>query len=175
LNHRTGSQVTNPMLARIGMRIALLIVIVTTIGCDRVTKHVATQRLSGRPTQSFLSDTVRLAYAENTGGFLNLGTSWSPSVRTAVFTVATGLVLFALIIVAFYTRLPLLRAVGLALFIAGGISNWVDRLLYGSVVDFLNVGIGGLRTGVFNVADVAIMIGAALFVLAEFRREPHRP
>jgi signal peptidase II len=159
------------MLTRIGMRLALLIVIVTTIGCDRVTKHVATQALPGKPTQSFLLDTVRIGYAENTGGFLNLGTNLPPLARTAVFTVGTGIALVALIAVAFYSRLSLLRALGLALFIAGGASNWIDRLLRGSVVDFLNVGVGWLRTGVFNVADVAIMIGAAIFVLAEFRRE----
>jgi lipoprotein signal peptidase len=34
----------------------------------------------------------------------------------------------------------------------------------------MNVGIGWLRTGVFNVADVAIMFGAALFVIGELRR-----
>ena len=49
---------------------------------------------------------------------------------------------------------------GLVLFIAGGASNWIDRVLRGSVVDFLNVGIGPLRTGVFNMSDVAIMVGA---------------
>ncbi len=53
------------------------------------------------------------------------------------------------------------------MFFAGGVSNWIDRLLGGSVVDFLNVGIGWMRTGVFNVADVAIMLGIALFMLAE--------
>jgi signal peptidase II len=159
------------MLTKIGMRLALLIVIVTTIGCDRVTKHVATQALPGKPTQSFLLDTVRIGYAENTGGFLNLGTNLPPIARTAVFTVGTGIALGALIVVAFYSRLSPLRALGLALFIAGGASNWLDRVFHGSVVDFLNIGIGWLRTGVFNVADVAIMIGAALFVLAEFRRE----
>ncbi len=37
-------------------------------------------------------------------------------------------------------------------------------------MDFLNVGIGTLRTGVFNVADVAIMIGAGLLLFAELRR-----
>jgi signal peptidase II len=59
---------------------------------------------------------------------------------------------------------------GLALFIAGGASNWIDRVVRGSVVDFLNVGIGSLRTGVFNVADVAIMIGAVVFALGQFRK-----
>ena len=51
---------------------------------------------------------------------------------------------------------------GVALLIAGGGSNWLDRITRGSVIDFLNVGIGPVRTGVFNVADVAIVMGVAL-------------
>jgi signal peptidase II len=61
-------------------------------------------------------------------------------------------------------------ATGLTLFVAGGLSNWFDRAMTGRVIDFMNVGIGSLRTGVFNVADVAIMCGAALFVVDELRR-----
>ena len=53
------------------------------------------------------------------------------------------------------------------LFLAGGASNWVDRLVHGRVVDFLNLGIGPLRTGVFNVADVAIMAGLGLLLWAQ--------
>ena len=58
---------------------------------------------------------------------------------------------------------------GLALVAAGSLSNFADRVAYGRVIDFLNVGIGGLRTGIFNVADVAIMVGVALFLVAESR------
>ncbi|RPI54782.1 MAG: hypothetical protein EHM55_09825 [Acidobacteria bacterium] len=39
-------------------------------------------------------------------------------------------------------------------------SNWFDRVVRGGVFDFINVGIGSVRTGVFNVADVAIMLRA---------------
>jgi signal peptidase II len=45
----------------------------------------------------------------------------------------------------------------------------------GRVIDFLNVGIGGLRTGIFNVADVAIMVGVALFLFAESRASHFTP
>ena len=60
-------------------------------------------------------------------------------------------------------------AAAFSLFIAGGASNWFDRINDGRVVDFMNAGIGWLRTGVFNVADVAIMLGVALFIFAELR------
>jgi signal peptidase II len=151
-------------------RLALMLVIVGTIGCDRVTKQLASNTLAGRPTQSFLGDTIRLRYLENTGAFLSLGARLSPGTRTALFTVATGLMLAGLALVAFRRRRDGWIALGLTLFVSGGLSNWIDRAVRGSVVDFLNVGIGPVRTGVFNVADMAIMFGAAIFMIGEVRK-----
>jgi signal peptidase II len=55
-------------------------------------------------------------------------------------------------------------------------SNLADRMAIGSVIDFLNVGIGPVRTGIFNVADMAIMAGIAM-VLWEvvLARSPKTP
>src|SRR3954453_23381236 len=149
-------------------RLALIAAVVVTIGCDRVTKHVATTTLAGMPDRSYLADTVRVGYAENSGGFLSVGASLPQSTRTAVFTVATGIALAALIVATLRRRWNGVAVGGVALFAAGGLSNWFDRIMHGSVVDFLNVGIGPVRTGIFNVADVAIMIGIGLFAIAEF-------
>lgn len=157
------------MLRTFGRGVVLLLLVAGTIGCDGITKHLATETLAGTSTQSFLADTVRLTYAENLGGFLSLGDDFSPFVRTAVFTLATGAILVALAFAAWRRRDQALHAAAFALFFAGGLSNWLDRLNDGRVVDFLNVGIGWLRTGIFNVADVAIMLGVALYVIAEAR------
>jgi lipoprotein signal peptidase len=52
-----------------------------------------------------------------------------------------------------------------SLFVAGGIGNLMDRIFHGgSVADFLNVGVGPLRTGIFNIADVAIMGGVLVLI-----------
>jgi signal peptidase II len=151
-------------------RLALVLLAVLTIGCDRVTKHAAVTMLAGAPEHSYLSDMIRLDYAENPGGFLSLGATLPPAVRTWLFTVATGATLITLVVLAVRRQHEVVSTIGLTLFFAGGISNWIDRFARGSVVDFLNLGIGPLRTGIFNVADVAILLGASLFVLAEFRR-----
>jgi signal peptidase II len=152
--------------------VALVAAALATIGCDRATKYVATALLAGEPDRSYLADTVRLGYAENTGGFLSLGADWPEAARTAVFTVATGFALLALVVLAIRDRFAGPSTVGAVLFVAGGASNWIDRVLHGRVVDFLNLGIGPIRTGVFNVADVAIMAGAALVALSALRRAP---
>ena len=66
------------------------------------------------------------------------------------------------------------RLLGAALIVAGGASNWIDRLATGSVIDFMNIGIGPLRTGIFNVADVAILGGVVLLVFAQGGRRDYR-
>ena len=41
----------------------------------------------------------------------------------------------------------------------------------GSVIDFLNVGVGPLRTGIFNVADMAILLGVGIFLFTKVRQD----
>lgn len=158
-------------MTRIGVRLLLLIAIGATIGCDRVAKHVAATTLSEAPSRSFLADTVRLEYVENTGAFLGLGADWPVAVRTAVFGVGNGLLLVGLVAFAMRARWPRRALLGVALFVAGGASNLADRIAYGMVIDFMNVGIGSLRTGIFNVADMAIMLGAGILVLEGYRSD----
>ncbi len=58
----------------------------------------------------------------------------------------------------------------LALILGGAIGNVVDRILYGHVIDFLDVFLGNWHWPAFNIADSAICVGAVLFVLDELRR-----
>jgi signal peptidase II len=158
------------MRTRTSARLALVLLALSTIGCDRVTKHAASSFLAGMPSRTYLGDTVRLAYAENIGGFLSLGSTLPPAVRIAVFTAGTGLCLLLLVVVLVKWERGVLSALSLTLFAAGGLSNWLDRVVRGSVIDFMNLGVGSWRTGIFNVADVAIMVGACLFVVMEVCR-----
>jgi signal peptidase II len=152
---------------RRGVLICLLLT--ATAGCDRVTKHYAVTTLAGMPEQSFLGDTVRLDYHENPGGFLSAGATWRPETRTVVFQFLNGLFLIGTLIMAIRFQWSRLAAVGLLLFVAGGMSNLIDRIAVGSVIDFLSVGIGSFRTGIFNIADVAIMAGVALLLTDRWR------
>jgi len=58
----------------------------------------------------------------------------------------------------------------LALILGGAIGNVIDRIMYGHVIDFLDVFLGNWHWPAFNIADSAICIGAVLFVLDELRR-----
>lgn len=152
--------------------VLLCLLIAGTAGCDRVTKHFAVTALAGGPDHSFLADTVRLQYHENPGAFMAAGATWSPAARAAMFQFGNAVFLaFAGFLAARYRWSRIARC-GLILFLAGGLSNLTDRLAIGSVIDFLNVGIGPIRTGIFNVADVAIMAGVGM-VLWEVLRNSY--
>ena len=153
----------------------LCLLLAATAGCDRVTKHLAVTTLAGSPSQSYFADTFRLDYHENPGAFLGLGAAWHPETRTGLFQVGNAFFLLATAVLAIRFKWSRLAIVGLVLFFAGGASNLIDRVAFGSVIDFLNVGLGHFRTGIFNVADVAIMAGVALFLFDSYRsRRPAR-
>jgi signal peptidase II len=143
------------------------VVLFSCIGCDQWTKSLATEHLRQGPAMSFLGDTLRIQYAENPGAFLGAGSQLSPSTRFAILVVVNALFL-GLIAGLVILKRPAGRGQHLAvvLLLAGGIGNLIDRLFHnGLVIDFLNVGIGPLRTGIFNVADMAIMTGFGILIL----------
>jgi signal peptidase II len=149
----------------------LFLILATTVGCDRVTKHLAESHLKGSPPQSFLGDSIRLQYAENLGAFLSLGDEWGPSTRFWALTVPSGA---ALLLIAIYVARggasSLSSLVGFSLILAGGLGNLWDRALrQGQVTDFLILGLGDLHTGIFNMADLALTIGVVLVLAARPR------
>ncbi len=120
-----------------------------------------------------LGDVFRLQYAENTGAFLGLGDTLPEGLRAAIFTGIVTLILLGLLAYLIATpTLPMSILAGLSLVVGGGLSNLLDRVINeGRVIDFLNLGIGSLRTGIFNVADMAIMLGLLLVVVLRKREE----
>ena len=152
--------------------VLLCLLLAATAGCDRVTKHLAVTTLAGNPERSYLGDTVRLDYHENAGGFLSAGATWHPETRTVIFQLANGTFLLCSLVVAVRYKWSRLAKVGLVMFLAGGFSNLIDRVAFGSVIDFLNIGVGPFRTGIFNVADVAIMAGVGVLMVEHWRRQP---
>jgi signal peptidase II len=153
-------------------RLALLsLVMLTCVGCDQATKAMARDSLAGR-TILLLGGAVRFEYAENTGAFLSLGSSLPSGVRSLLFVGGTGAIVLGLLV-------AMARggqggspsgSLGLALLAGGAVGNLIDRVAYdGAVVDFVSVGLGSLRTGIFNLADVAITAGVFLVALQGWR------
>jgi signal peptidase II len=114
-----------------------------------------------------MGDIFQFQYSTNKGAFLGLGARLPESVRFWSFIVLVSVALVGMLIFLYASQelSHPMSMLGVSLMIGGGLSNLIDRLLHrGAVVDFLNMGLGGLRTGIFNLADVAIMIGAGMLL-----------
>jgi signal peptidase II len=152
-------------------RLAFLALASLIVGCDHAVKHAARAALDARPPLSLAGDVVRFQLAHNTGGFLSLGERLPDGWREAFFLLAAPLGV-ALLAAGAFRSAARRRATlaGLALLCGGGFANWLDRLLSGgTVTDFVSLGVGPLRTGIFNVADVAILAGALLLLVPTAR------
>jgi signal peptidase II len=150
------------------------------VGCDQATKRVAADVLKDSATLSFLGDSFRLTYVENSGAFLGLGGGWPEPVRWLVFTgVALAVVAASAGWVVTQWRRDQQNSLAvwaMVLIAAGGMGNLVDRILRdGRVIDFMNLGLGRVRTGIFNVADVQIMLGLGLLLLGRNRMAAPKP
>jgi signal peptidase II len=98
--------------------------------------------------------------------FLSSETGWQRYLLTAV---GIGAALFIIYLLKRHAGQRLF-CWALALILGGALGNVLDRILYGHVIDFLDVYIGRWHWPAFNVADSAICVGAILFILDELRR-----
>jgi signal peptidase II len=148
--------------------VLIVIVLASNVGCDQMSKNFFRMTLDFHEPVTIIKDRVTLMKIENTGAFLSLGASL-PEPLKAILLTGLPVVILTLAILFLFKRhdLSLLSMLGTGFIVGGGIGNIYDRIMYGSVTDFLHIDFGIFETGVFNMADVSIMsgIGMVLFDL----------
>ena len=143
----------------------IFLVCLPLIGCDRYTKQQAVFLLKGQEPVSFLNGFFTLTCHENTGAMLSLGAYLPENVRFIIFTLLVGLVLVGGSIYLLVKPMNKYNFILGLLILSGGFGNLYDRAFNnGRVVDFMLLQAGSLKTGVFNVADIAIMVGLFGFI-----------
>jgi signal peptidase II len=146
------------------------------IGCDQVTKDIAKHKLVEGMYTSYLHDTVRLIYVQNTGAALNLGDSLPPQLSFWLLSIFPLIVLCYLFVYAIRNAKTMepIKMLSFCLIFAGGIGNIIDRILFDRhVTDFMNIGFGNIRTGIFNFADVCVTSGVIGLLISRFLRRPN--
>ena len=146
------------------------------VALDQLTKALVRSQLTMYSSVTILPGFVNLTHVRNTGaafGFLN--TTDFPLKTVLLAAIATG----ALIGVGLYTaglaRHQLAARTGLALIIGGAAGNLIDRIVEGSVVDFVDVYWQTHHFWAFNVADSAITVGVAIMILDMLGVRTHVP
>jgi signal peptidase II len=143
------------------------------ISWDRVAKDLAKEHLRGKPAQSYLHDTFRLEYVENTGAAMSVAEDLNP--RTSFWllgilplAILTGLFGY---VICNARQMRIFTMIGFCLIFAGGMGNILDRLIFDRhVTDFMNIGIQGLRSGIFNFADLWITTGVGCLLFLYFKQ-----
>jgi signal peptidase II len=109
-----------------------------------------------------LGDFLRFIYVRNPGPAMGL----FPVGRAFLVTVSVLATFFLIYLYRSTDRSLALRRGALAAILGGAVGNLIDRVFYeGKVVDFIDFGIGGSRFYTFNIADIGVTVGGAIFFL----------
>jgi signal peptidase II len=155
------------------VRTFLIFAILTSnISCDQLSKSMVRNQVSIDEQISLLNNSVTLMRVENAGAFLSLGNTLPSLVKLAILILIPVLVLLAGIYFVFHRKdIQSITLIGICFVLGGGIGNIYDRIIYGSVTDFLHINFGIFQTGIFNLADVSIMIGIFIVLFDTYRKK----
>lgn len=139
---------------------------------DQASKYWADSELNGKGIISVIGDFVILHFTQNRGAFLSLGNSLGEIFWFPAFVILPILFIAAFSFYIIWKKLDKIWFVILWILIASGaVGNLIDRIFHGQVIDFMNIGIGGLRSGIFNVADLYIVGAFFMLVFAAFGKK----
>ena len=140
----------------------LIIIIVAIIALDQWSKWAIKTSFNLYQSKPVIQDLLHFTYVTNDGMAFGLSFPGGKHVLLIMTVLLTGF------IVGFLWKEknghPLIKY-GLALILSGAIGNLIDRMLYGKVVDFLDLMIGNFHWYIFNIADSSVTIGMILFII----------
>ena len=143
----------------------LLIIIAAIIVLDQWSKWFIKTSFNLYESKPVIQDFLHFTYVTNDGMAFGLSFPGGKHVLLIMTILLTGF------IIGFLWKEknghPLIKY-GLALILSGAIGNLIDRLLYGIVVDFLDLMIGNFHWYIFNIADSSVTIGMILFIIHSF-------
>ena len=136
--------------------------IVVIVALDQWSKWAIKTSFNLYQSKPVIQDLLHFTYVTNDGMAFGLSFPGGKHVLLIMTILLTGF------IIGFLWKEknghPLVKY-GLALILSGAIGNLIDRLLYGKVVDFLDLMIGNFHWYIFNIADSSVTIGMILFII----------
>ncbi|WP_109097560.1 signal peptidase II [Aquimarina sp. AU58] len=149
--------------------ILILSLVLLNISCDQISKNVVRQTIEPYERIEVFKDSFVLTKVENTGAAYSLGSDLAPILKILLLQILPILVLLLLLRqILIKTNYSKETIIGFAFIIGGGIGNLFDRIVYGSVTDFLILDLGIIKTEIFNLADVSIFLGSILVLITTF-------
>lgn len=152
-------------------KILILVIVMFNIGCDQITKSIVRGHVQSNANIKVITDKITLTNVENSGAFLSVGDSLHSGIKFVLLLLLPLVVLLmGVYFVMTRKNLSPLLIFGICCVIGGGAGNLYDRIIYGSVTDFIHIDFVIFQTGVFNAADLSIMLGMLLIMVDSFSR-----
>jgi signal peptidase II len=150
----------------------ITIIVFLSIVLDQISKIWVRNNFDSYIENSIIGDVFKLIKVENTGAFLGMGSELSETLRILLLIILPIIVLISITIYTYIDKtLDKISIIGFSLIIGGGIGNIFDRIVYGSVTDFLYLDFGGIfKTGIFNIADLSVTTGMILILISSFKK-----
>ncbi|MEJ6793358.1 MAG: signal peptidase II [Lacinutrix sp.] len=151
----------------------IILLVVFNIAIDQISKFWIRANVVAGSKSQIIGDYFTLHNVENEGAFLGLGSDFNPILKIILLNVLPIVVLTLVLIHVFRDKnLDKFSLIGFCCIIGGGIANIYDRIIYKSVTDFWHIDLGGVfRTGIFNIADMSVMLGMGLLILGNFKKK----
>lgn len=144
--------------------IVILLLLGINVGCDQVSKSIVRKKLHYYDQVAFLHNHFTIIKVENTGAFLSLGNTLSGPLKMILLNLLPLLAVVVGLVFILTRELTRTTLFSVILIVGGGFGNIYDRIRYGSVTDFMHINFGYFQTGIFNVADVSIMMGMIILL-----------
>lgn len=153
--------------------ILITLIVLLSISIDQISKIWVRNNFESYNEASIIGDIFTLIKVENTGAFLGMGSELSEIPRVFLLIILPVVVLISITIYTYIDKtLDKISIIGFSLIIGGGVANIFDRIVYGSVTDFLYINLGGIfKTGIFNIADLSVTTGMILILISSFKRK----
>jgi signal peptidase II len=161
------------MLNKKSRYLLITMLVFLSIAFDQISKIWVRNNFESYSEKSIIGDVFTLIKVENTGAFLGMGSELSEIPRILLLIILPVIVLISITLYTYIDKsLDKLSIIGFSLIIGGGIANIFDRIVFGSVTDFLYLNLGGIfKTGIFNIADLSVTTGMIIILISSFKRK----
>jgi signal peptidase II len=136
---------------------------------DQVSKRIIWEVYGQTGGTDLIDGVLRISLSKNTGAILGI----LSGSRVLLISVT---ILSVIVLVLFAHRMrfaPVPKRVYIGLIFGGAFGNLIDRIATGEVLDFIDMGIGAYRWPTYNVADIAVTVGAILLIYGFIRHPGH--
>jgi signal peptidase II len=132
---------------------------------DQVTKYLVSEFIPLNTSETLLPGFLNLVHVKNSGAAFGMFADKGNLINRAILSAISFFALLAILWIVMSQRLEKYALIGFALFFGGAAGNFLDRIIFGEVTDFIDIHFRGIHWPAFNVADFALTTGAIIFCL----------